>query len=257
MDTAAQSSGLLDASPYTVIARGYDFIMAHIDYEHWAVFTDDLLWKHHPNPRSIRELGCGTGSFALHLQPLGEYDYTGTDLCPEMIAVARQKAEEDEIQVTWAVEDFTKFRVAAPHDVIILLYDGLNYLLDEDEVASMLECVYEALRPGGIFFFDQSTPANSINNEAFFCDEGELDGFSYVRGSEYDRETRLHITTFEISIDGQSYVERHIQRAYTLEEIRTQILNAGFEIEATFDGFSSRRARESSERVHWLVRKPI
>jgi hypothetical protein len=41
METAANSSALQDASPYSVIARGYDFIMAHVDYEQWAIAAFD------------------------------------------------------------------------------------------------------------------------------------------------------------------------------------------------------------------------
>jgi SAM-dependent methyltransferase len=192
----------------------------------------------------------------VHLQPLGEYDYTATDLRPEMIAMAREKAEAESIPLRFAVEDFSDYRVDALHDVVILLYDGLNYLLEEDKVASLFRCTFEALKPGGIFFFDQSTPANSINNEAYFSDEGEIDGFNYVRGSEYDRDTRLHTTTFEITIEGQTYVERHVQRAYLVAPIRTLLEEAGFTVLEAFDGFSARPARETSERIHWVVRKP-
>lgn len=256
MDTAANSSGLLDVAPYSVIAKGYDFIMAHVDYEQWAIFTDHLLWQYHKSPQRILELGCGTGSFAMQLQPLGEYDYTGSDLCPEMIEEARRKALADGYAINFNVEDFSQYHVEEPYDVVILLYDGLNYLLEEERIASLFKCTYDALKPDGIFFFDQSTPANSVNNEAFFCDEGEMDGFSYVRGSKYDGETQLHTTTFEIKKEGRTFYEEHTQRAYKIETIRALIEQAGFKIEVAFDGFSSKNASEASERVHWLVRKP-
>ncbi len=244
------------AVPYSVIAQGYDFIMSHVDYNFWSTFTDGLLWQLHPNPVSIRELGCGTGTFAMHLQPLGDYQYTATDLCPEMISVARKKVSGHGIPISFAVEDFSNYTVEEPHDVIILLYDGLNYLTEEEQVASLFACTFNALKPGGIFFFDQSTPANSINNEEFFRDEGEMDGFSYVRGSQYDRETRLHTTTFEINTRGKTFFEKHVQRAYTMQQIKTLVHASGLEIVHAFDGFSSEVASEDSERIHWVVRRP-
>ncbi len=247
---------LEDAVPYSVIAKGYDFIMSHVDYSMWAEFTDGLLWHLHPSPISIRELGCGTGTFAFHLQPLGDYEYTATDICAEMIDVAREKAKEAGSKVAFEVEDFSNYTVKSPHDVIILLYDGLNYLVEEEKIASLFACTYKALKPGGIFFFDQSTPANSINNEEFFRDEGEMDGFSYVRGSQYDRETRLHTTTFEINTSGKTFFEKHVQRAYTMQQIKTLVHASGLEIVHAFDGFSSEVASEDSERIHWVVRRP-
>lgn len=245
-----------DAVPYSVIAKGYDLIMSHVDYASWASFSDALLWHFHPNPATVMELGCGTGTFATQLQPLGGYEYTASDICPEMVEVAKLKAKNLGIPITFEVEDFSDFTTERQQDVIILLYDGLNYLIDESKLANMFACVYNALTPGGIFFFDQSTPANSINNEEFFRDEGEADGFSYVRGSEYDRASRLHTTTFEIHTDGKTYFEKHVQRAYSLADIKKHVLNAGFTVEHAFDGFSSDPASEESERIHWIVRKP-
>ncbi len=244
------------AVPYSVIAKGYDFIMSHVDYGLWSAFTDGLLWHFHPKPKSIRELGCGTGTFAMNLQPLGEYDYTATDICPEMIEVARQKAREIGLPITFQVEDFSNYSVDEQHDIVILLYDGLNYLTDTDSVASLLACTYEALKSGGIFFFDQSTPANSINNEDFFSDEGEMEGFSYVRGSAYDQKTQLHTTTFEIKTGDRTFFEQHVQRAYMRRHIEELVLDAGFQIEQSFDGFTSDSANDESERVHWIVKKP-
>ena len=244
------------AVPYSVIAKGYDLIMSHVDYNMWAEFTDDLLWLVHKNPVSIRELGCGTGTFAMCLQPLGDYEYTATDLCPEMIKVGEEKVKDQGLPIKFEVEDFSNYTVANPHDVIILLYDGLNYLTEKEKIASLMKCTFDALKPGGVFFFDQSTPANSINNEDFFRDEGKMDGFSYVRGSDYNHATRIHTTTFEIQTGGQTFFEKHVQRAYTLEEVKALVLGAGFEIAHVFDGFSSDEASEASERIHWVVRKP-
>ena len=246
-----------DKAPYSVIAKGYDLIMAHVDYEYWAHYTDQLLWQFHPSPISVRELGCGTGTFAIHLQPLGPYEYTATDISGEMIDIARHKAEQaEEVSLQFAIEDFSSFEVEQPHDVIILLYDGLNYLLDEEKVFSLFQCCFKALKPDGVFFFDQSTPANSINNEAYFSDEGSMDGFSYVRRSEYNRTTSLHTTTFEIQIDGHIFFEKHVQRAYPMDTIKSLIEKAGFTVEMAFDGFSAQPASHLSERIHWLVRRP-
>ncbi len=247
---------LAEVPPYSVIAQGYDLIMEHVSYDYWAVFTDQLLQTYHPAPRAVVELGCGTGSFALALQPLRDYDYLGTDRSPEMIAIARKKAEEAQVPARFDVNDFTDYRLATPADAIVLLYDGLNYLLHPSGLRKLFSCTFASLAPGGLFFFDQSTPANSINNEAYFEDEGETDTFSYVRGSHYDRNTRLHTTTFEVHANGQTYHERHVQRAYELGDIAPLLEEAGFEIMTTFDGFTSRPATDESERIHWVVRRP-
>ena len=81
-----------EAAPYTLLAEGYDAVMAYVDYAAWAEYVHFLLERHHPRTRDVLELGCGTGSLALALQPLGGYRYRATDASEAMLAVARRKA---------------------------------------------------------------------------------------------------------------------------------------------------------------------
>ncbi len=245
-----------ETPPYSVLAAGYDVVMEHVDYAFWAAYVHGLIRSFLPGAQTVLELGCGTGSLALEIAPMGPYRYVGTDAVPEMIRVARAKAEMTGADLLFEVADFTNYRVEAPVDVALLVYDGLNYLLETDAIRALFRCTFEALRPGGVFLFDQSTPANSENNEALFEDEGSYDAFSFRRHSRYDRETRLHTTTFELTVTGRTFLETHVQKAYTPDEIRALVEEVGFEIEAAYDGFSKREAKADSERVHWVVRRP-
>jgi len=221
----------------------------------WAAYLHQLLEQHGSNIGTVLELGCGTGSLALQLQPLGNYDYIGTDRSPQMIRVARIKAEEAGLDLRFEQLDFTTFDVSRPVDAVILVYDGLNYLLEREAVRSMMASVRDALRPGGIFCFDQSTPNNSMRHGRDFEDAGEADGFAFVRHSRYDAATRLHTTTFDITIDGRRYHEEHVQRAYTIEEIDQVVGEVGLQHVAAYDNFSFDPATSDSERIHWVVRR--
>ena len=242
--------------PYTALAAGYDTVMQHVDYEAWAEYAHHRLQENHPDPQDVLELGCGTGSLAVALQPMGGYQYIATDRSAEMIDHARRKAAQAAVPISFDVADFTDFQVDETVDVIVLLYDGLNYLLKKEQVAAMLRCAYTALRPGGVFLFDQSTPANSINNGAFFEDRGRTRSFSYLRQSQYDPEVRLHTTTFTLTAGRERLQEKHVQRAYDLDEIRTLVEASGFIEMAAYDDFSTIPATEEAERIHWIVQRP-
>lgn len=241
--------------PYTVLAAGYDVVMEHVEYDAWADYVHELIQTHRPGAETILELACGTGSLAFELQPLGPYRYAGTDRSEDMIRVARAKADLYGLDLQFGVADFTNFRVDVPVDVLILLYDGLNYLLEEDRIRALFRCAHAALSPGGIFLFDQSTPSNSINNEPYFEDRGRADAFSYVRHSYYDRETRLHTTTLDLSVGDRRFREEHVQRAYDLDEIRALVAGTPFDVVTVYDNFSTDPATDASERAHWILRK--
>ncbi len=94
----------------------------------------------------VLELGCGTGTTALHLAP-GTGAYTATDLSPNMIAVADRKKRDT------PVEDL-KFRAATLDDIsdgpydAVLAFNLVHLLTDPDE--SLVQ-IHALLKPGGTF----------------------------------------------------------------------------------------------------------
>lgn len=240
--------------PYTALAEGYDAVMDHVDYDMWAGYVQQFIERYHPNARSILELGCGTGSLALRLQPRGPYRYTATDRSPDMLRVARTKAQAEGVPIRFRQMNFTKIEVDRPADVVLLLYDGMNYLLKARQVKALLSGALRALHAGGLFIFDQSTPVNSEAEDFEYT--GEAEGFTYVRHSRYDAETRLHTTTLELRRPGGAVVrERHVQRAYTIGKVRRLIRATAFEEVAACDGLTTKPATDASARIHWVLRK--
>ena len=252
----------LEVAPYSALAIGYDRVMDYVDYEAWADYVHHVLGEHEDDAgtASIHELGCGTGSLAAVLQPLGPYRYSGADGSAAMVEIARARADRGEVEAAFAVADFADPAPGAPFDAVLLLYDGLNYVVDPAALGGLFGAAFAALRPGGLFVFDQSTPANSENHEEDFEDEGEVDTpagvFRYVRRSHYDRAARLHETVFEIETSAGRAVERHLERAYTMDEVQDAAEAAGFHVEAAYDGFSLDPADDDAERVHWVARRP-
>lgn len=251
----------MSAEPYSALAAGYDYVMAHVDYDAWAAYLFDVLRRHGRTVETVVELGGGTGSLARRLQPLGEYQYVLTDGSASMLERARSKLSRDGALIRCVQADFTtvtleELGLEAPVDAVVLVYDGLNYLTTEEEVAALFRCVHQLLRPGGIAIIDQSTPANSEERGEQFVDEGATDGFAYVRESQYDPETRRHETTFEITVNGQSRTERHVQRAYSRHEVRDLLEGSPLDVEAAYDAFTREPAHDDSYRVHWVLRRP-
>lgn len=249
------------ADPYTILAAGYDAVMSHVDYPAWAAYVQSILRHHAPEAETIVELGCGTGALAVALQPHGPpprgYDYRAYDGSEAMVEQARERARLAGRAVTVGVADFREPVPGPPADAVLLLYDGLNYLLDLAEVEALLGHVRDALVPGGIAVIDQSTPVNSLNHVEGFDDAGETAAFAYLRTSQYDPEARLHTTSFRLTLpDGTEAAETHLQRAYDLAEVAELAELAGLDIEAAYDGFTAEPASEETERVHWVLRRP-
>lgn len=249
-----------DSPPYRHLAAGYDAVMDYVDYAHWAAYARGLLRQHAPGTESIVELGCGTGELARHLQPMGPHPggfiYRAYDGEPAMAEVARRKMKALELSVAVGVLDFREAVPAPLADAVLLLYDGINYLLTEADVSRTLSRMHDAVHPRGIVLFDQSTPVNSERHAGGFDDEGETNAFHYIRRSEYDAEQRLHTTTFELTTEDATHRESHVQRAYTVKEVKALLEASPLEPVAAYHGFTTRDAHASTYRVHWVARRP-
>ena len=251
--------------PYSELARVYDAVMDHVEYDAWADYILHLMdsWDAarntdtQPHPRSVLELGAGTGLLTLELLDQSNVHMTATDASEDMLKLAASRLDEFPERSSVQVLDFANGWAAmdGSFDVILLLFDGFNYLLDESQVGTMLQGVADHLNDGGLFVFDQSTPHNSINNAEFFEDEGELEGAEYVRRSSFDEERNLHTTEFDIQTQDGSFHETHVQRAWTMEETNALLKAVPLSLVAAYDGFSLDPAESESERIHWVLRR--
>lgn len=245
---------------YTALASIYDRVMDHVDYEEWAVYVDALLELHVPGAERVLELGAGTGRFAEELASLREVHLTLTDGSADMLERARERLTRAGIEARTAVLDFTEpvapSWAASAFDAVLLLYDGFNYARSRDDAAHIVALAAHGLRPGGVFIFDQVTPLNSTNAENTFEDAGSDGEITYSRSSEYDPERRIHRTTFEIRTPEGGFVEEHIQRIWTPDEVAEITAGSPLEAVAAYDGYSLQPASNESERIHRVLQRP-
>ncbi len=248
--------GVEPHQPYSALAPLYDRIMSHVDYTHWAAYILSLIERFAPEPQQILELGCGTGSLSVLLHRRLNAAYLATDNASDMLAVARRKLGQGRSDLRFENLDFRNIEIDGAFDVVLLAYDGINYLLESEQVATLIEQISALLNPAGIFLFDQSTPANSINNLAYFDDAWDTPQASYSRSSQYDAGRRLHVTRFDIRAGQERMTEIHYQRAYELQEMELTVKLSSLRVEGCYDAFTDMPATGESERIQWVLSKP-
>lgn len=250
---------------YSKLAEIYDHIMQSVDYEVWADFIDEIIQVHHPDPRSILELACGTGSLALSLAELMCYDIVGTDKSPAMIAKARSKNEQLGASVTFREMDFLDINLDQKFDVVVSIFDSINYLHKSRSIKRLLTEVRKVLDRNSLFIFDFTTPKNSIQAIDYLDNEEGTtpNNYHFFRKSRYDAEQQIHYNDFEIEkLSGdhksvqQRYFEQHRQRIYTLKQMLKIIADTDYEIVARYDAFDLVEATENSLRITMVLRCP-
>jgi SAM-dependent methyltransferase len=154
---------------YDKIARYYDAIFADIfPYDREVQALDRLFRQHGQGPvRHVLDASCGTGSHLLQLARLG-YHCSGSDISPGMLAVARQKARQQEVKIDWFEQDIKQLCLEHTFDAVISLYGLPLMLVAEDAQPAALQQgltvalkgIQRHLDDGGIFVF------NIINAES-------------------------------------------------------------------------------------------
>ena len=118
---------------------------------------DFILNQVTDRPLRILDLGCGPGLYAERLTALG-HQVTGMDISSTSIAHARKSARNQGLDLTYICRDYLCqaplcLDHVAGYDLIMMIFTDFGVLYPAQR-AALLDRVYRALKPGGVFIFD-------------------------------------------------------------------------------------------------------
>lgn len=218
-------------SAYEALAASYDGLMNDGAYRRRAAFLERRLKKSAVPVRTVLDLACGTGTIACLLARRG-YEVLAADGSEEMLAQAAAKAGELERPPLFLQQDMIRLRLAEPVDAVVSTLDSLNYLTRERDLLETFRRVRRWLRPGGMFLFDLNTPYKFRRMDGqLYMDETE-ESLCVWRTffSEKKRICTYQVDLFRLRADGAwaRRMEEHRERAWSEEEVRRGLLQAGF-----------------------------
>ncbi|RXE56631.1 hypothetical protein ABH15_00110 [Methanoculleus taiwanensis] len=106
----------------------------------------------HGGERRILDLGCGPGLYCEMLAEAGHW-VTGVDFSERSIAYARQEAARKELAIEYLHQNYLDLAFEDRFDLAMMIYCDFDVLIPEDR-DRLLQNIYRALRPGGLFIFD-------------------------------------------------------------------------------------------------------
>lgn len=255
----AQLVSAAPANPYSVFAEVYDSLTEDVEYQRRADYITSLLRKYGTDPEIILDLGCGTGTITRLMAKKG-YSMIGVDMSSEMLAVASDKAEKEDLDILYLNQPMEDFELYGSVGAVICLLDSLNYITEDEDIEQTFRLVHNYLDPGGLFIFDVNTPYKFKNILAgnTFC--GESDKAFYSWENVYDPDYDLCEFTLNFFIKNQAgysrHTETHYQRSYTSAFLTRLLKKCGFEVIASFDDVSTNPPSRTSEKVFYVARKP-
>lgn len=240
--------------PYEKTALIYDSLMSHVDYAKWAHYLIRIFKKHEIWPESILDIACGTGSLIEKLAGRG-FNCTGIDYSRQMVKLAAKKLKR--LDIPLITGDMSNIPVTGKFDVLLCLYDSMNYL---ESIDSIVQCAQEAvklLNPNGMFIFDLCTEHNCMEYFDGYYQNGSTGTFSYVRKSMYDFERKIQYNDFVIvkSRSGAVSREKHVQHIFSIEEAALQLETVKNITLSQYKNMTLKKPDRYAERIHFVLQK--
>ena len=218
-------------SAYDALAASYDGLMADGAYRRRAAFLERRLRKSPIPVETVLDLACGTGTIACLLAEKG-YAVIATDGSGEMLTQAAAKAAVLDRPPLFLHQAMPRLRLAQPADAVVSTLDSLNYLTAERDLKETFRRVRRWLKPGGSFLFDVNTPYKLRRMDGqLYMDETE-ESFCVWRTffSEKKQICTYQVDLFRLRPGGawDRSFEEHRERAWSEEQLRTHLAEAGF-----------------------------
>lgn len=226
---------------YRRFAEVYDLLYhGFVDYEGDVSFLQRIFRRYmHRRPRSLLDLGCGTGNHALPFLRRG-FEVTGLDESARMLAVARRKARAERLPLRLVQGDMRAFRLGRAFDVAVSMFGAFGYVLPDRDVLGCLRSVRRHLAPDGLFVFEYWQTSGvrpgiqswmhrkGKDREVLRLSEGQFDS----KRSQLEMDFRFFVFRDGRVLD--RFNERHVVRTYARPEMGRLVRRTGFDRLAEF-----------------------
>ena len=235
---------------YENFARVYDELMDNVPYEEWAQFILNLLQDRKITEGLVLELGCGTGKLMSLLGKAG-FDMIGVDNSVEMLQIAREKTSQDFL---YLLQDMREFELYGTVKAVISVCDSVNYITKKEELKKVFQLVNNYLDPEGLFIFDFNTEYKyrELIGETVIAEDRE--DVSFIWFNEYDEESHLNDIDLKVFVQEEGdiyrkFQEEHIQRGYTLDEIKQLLEESGLIFLVAYEEYTTQAPQPDSGRI--------
>lgn len=238
-------------SGYGDFAAFYDALTADVDYAAWADYLLALFARHGGKARQLLDLACGSGSLAIELAARG-VDVIGVDGSQDMLAIAREKAEDAAADSMFLCQDMRELDLYGTVDGAVCMLDSLSHLCDSKDVAEVLRRLGLFIEPNGLFVFDVNTPYKHrevLGDNAFVFEEDEFVCVWRNRFLPARCEVAMQLDFFleEAGVYSR-YTDTVRERAYSMATWEKLLEQAGFDLlsvygERNFDAPTADAAR--------------
>lgn len=192
--------------------------------------------------RSVLELGCGGGRQTLEMSKRG-YSVTAIDLNPTCVKWTQHRLVRCQQSADVRVGDMADFQLSEPVDLAHCLVNTFRHLTSEEAARRHLQCVAEALKPGGVYvlgFHLLPPDAAEIDCERWTILKSTTRVTTTIRVLNFSRRSRIETVRFSLKVTTPRRILRtatdHRLRIYRADQFRSLLRSVpGLELIGVYD----------------------
>ena len=202
-------------------------------------------------PRSILDIGCGTGR-DIHSLSRDAPDCVGIDALPEMVEWARSRYPH----VAFDVGDMRTLRLDRTFDMILCMGSAFMYAITETDIDATLSTFAAHARDGTLLILDINNAASCLPGEKFEnVTKCEVNCPAFVARAtsaySFDRRRQLLIRHRTWNMNDESVVEDYCEyRMFFPAELEHRLALKGFRTVGMFDIMDLRDTDLSGSRLY-------
>ena len=232
---------------YESLSVIYDEVMKEIDYKLRSDYIMDIAGDHFKRKNlNVLELSAGIGKMARRISKKFS-NYVLTDRSLKMLQQGRG------LNLRKVCCDMTALPFNRKFDFIFSVHDTMNYFLEYENLKNVFRSVRRIMHKDSIFMFDITTEYNIrryFNNRT----EYNIRDIKIEWINEYDNTNKLVYSILKFNKHGSIETEKHIQRIYSVKEIKNLLLQEKFKILDIFSDYSFLPIKNDTVMINFITK---
>ena len=233
---------------YKEFASLYDNLSEEKNYKDEVSFCRAYFTK---PPKTILDVGCGTGSHLNEFSKMYGVSSVGVDPCEEMISLARKKGIPNCTLHTGKVYDIAEDNF----DLAVSFFNVINHIEDYGTLKKTFSSIYSKLTDNAYFLFD------CWNGAAFFMDPPQVKTTVTPHGT-YRYEPTVDYLNSNIMMDvslndevGKVITSKLSHTLWTPFSLKSLLLDVGFQSVDIYKHFTLERAVGTEHKLSFVCKK--
>ena len=148
------------------------------------------------------------------------------------------------------------FAVSRKFDFVFSVHDSMNYLLEENDLLAAFTSAGNAIHRNGIFMFDLTTEYNIRRYFDGRKSSHVSRGVRVTWDNSYDETNRIVSSRLSVRRpDGSQTREEHLQRIYSLDEVKPLLDRAGLRLVDIFGDYTFDSPDKKTVMINYVARK--